>query len=118
MELKEETKIEYDESTGLPKLRDGLFWKISDTESGYINISVVEESTYSQYSFLGIEWGSVTRYDTYEGLYGYLRETEMSDADIKLKAEELYRQLSTLDSRKKRAASLAGIYPPKNLNQL
>jgi hypothetical protein len=111
-------EIEYDEATGLPKLRDGLFWKISDDKSGYISISVVVESTYSQYSFLGIKWGSVTRYDTYEGLYGYLRETEMSDADIKLKAEDLYLQLSTLDSRKKRAASLAGIYPPKNLNQL
>jgi hypothetical protein len=108
-------EVEYDPETNLPKLRDGLFWKISDNESGYINISIVEECIYNQHSFLGIEWGSVTRYDTYEGLYGYLRETEMSDTEIQLKAEELYRKLSTLDSRKKRAASLAGIYPPKKL---
>lgn len=113
------SEIEYDEATGLPKLRDGLFWKISDTGSSYLSISVERKVTYHKHTFNFIfwdfNWGEVTEYHTYEGLYGYLKDHELSDEDVREKADELYRKLADLEKNKDRIKSLVGIYPPKKL---
>lgn len=111
----EPEEIEYDPQTNLPTLRDGLFWQISPINGGYVTLSVVQYVTYYQHSFLGLRWGKVSKYQTYEGLYLPIRDDSLSDTDIKEGAERLYTQLTTLESRRNRAASLVGIYPPKKL---
>lgn len=115
----ERNGIEYDPETGLPKLREGLFWRIKAADtSNYLDISIVTEITYPKYSFLGVGWNRVTEYFTYEGLYVYARTEDVSTARIKTLAEVLYRDLDRMDETTARVDALVGIYPPKNLSQL
>lgn len=110
----ERNDIEYDPETGLPQLREGLFWRIGDTSSGYLAISIEHEVSYHK-EFMGVKYGKRTDLKTYEGLYAHIRTSAMSDDEIKDKAEELYTELDRLDATKARIESLVGIYPPKKL---
>lgn len=114
----EHNEIEYDEATNLPKLREGLFWYISES-NGWLSISIAEKVAYYKHKFnflfWDFNWGEETKYNTYEGLYGHLRDTELSDGEVRAKAENLYIQLENLDETKNRIKALVGVYPPKKL---
>lgn len=111
----ERNGIEYDPMTNLPKLREGLLWKIGTTSSrGYLTISIEHEvQLYKE--LMGVKYGKHTELRTYEGLYRHLRTDDLSNEAIRAKADELYTELDTLTVNKARMDSLVGLYPPKSL---
>lgn len=111
----EPKEIEYDPETNLPKLPDGLFWKIKARRSGYVSIEIVREVTNPKHTFFGFKWGYETEHSTVEDLYTYLKEDELSDENIRETAEDLYTSLVNLEVKKSRIDEIVGIYPPKKL---
>jgi hypothetical protein len=111
----ERNGIEYDPETNLPKLREGLFWKIRRIEgASALSLSIVEQAEFYKYTFLWLNWGSYTEYRTFEGLYTHI-SSNLSDDRIKTEAEKLYTQLVEMESIEDWLTEREGIYPPKKL---
>lgn len=95
-----EDPVEYDEATGLPKLPEGYFWKVSKASlDGYHNVAI--RKVWLCYPFS-------TRVE-------YTLTSNLTKKSLKTEAEYVFRNFEKKLRNAKTAKSLYGSYPPKKL---
>jgi hypothetical protein len=120
--------VERDPETGLAALPDGYLWRVH-AEKRYLTLKLVRVSTETKYRAKWLFFGSEAYtertekvvkeeyYDSYQLISSRRTKDEISRGLAKL-SDEMYTEWSAQQRVFDTLISLAGDYPPKNLNSV